>query len=193
MTARIDTAARPAWRRPQPSQVGMVVFLASDVMLFAAFFAAYFLLRTENQPWPPADVELAVGRAAAATCVLVASSFTMIAADRSFEAGRRVQARRWLVTTVVLGAAFLANQFAEYATLDFTASSHPYGSVYWLLTGVHAAHVTVGIATLGLLAVRVSRARRLHDVDTWVRAVSLFWHLVDVVWIAVFGTIWLIR
>ena len=77
--------------------------------------------------------------------------------------------------------------------MDFTASSHPYGSVYWLLTGVHAAHVTVGIATIGLLAVRVSRARRLHDADTWVRAVSLFWHLVDVVWIAVFGTIWLIR
>ena len=88
---------------------GVIVFLASDVMLFAAFFAAYFLLRATDQPWPPADVELDMPRAAIFTAVLVASSFTLVASDRAAErpdGGPTV--RRWLLVTILLGAAFLS-------------------------------------------------------------------------------------
>ena len=138
---------------------GVIVFLASDVMLFAPFFAAYFLLRATNAPWPPDGVELDVPRAALATAVLLASSFTLYASDRAGEreGGRRAM-RRWLLVTIGLGAVFLVNQIAEYATLDFGADDHPYGSVYWLLTGLHGAHVTVGLAAMGLLFVRAVRA-----------------------------------
>ena len=181
-----------AARRTAP--FGVIVFLASDVMLFAPFFAAYFLLRTTNEPWPPPAVELDVLRAALATATLVASSFTLLASERAEErpAGRPAM-RRWLLVTIALGGLFLANQIAEYATLGFGADSHPYGSAYWLLTGLHGAHVTAGLAAMGLLYVRSVRSRSPAALQTWTTGVSLFWHLVDVIWVFVFATIWLMQ
>ena len=82
---RLDGPAVPP---PSTAHFGVIVFLASDVMLFASFFAAFFLLRANNPPWPPADVELDVPRAAVATLVLLASSFTLAASDRARESGR---------------------------------------------------------------------------------------------------------
>lgn len=175
------------------SQLGMYVFLASDLMLFAAFFAAFYLLRSTAETWPPEGVHLDTLRAAVATAVLVASSGTMIVADRAFERGDVRGLRRWLIVTVVLGAAFLANQIAEYVTLDFRADDHTYGSIYWLLTGLHTAHVTVGVLAMLALVARTTRARSAEALGTWTRGTSTFWHLVDVVWIAVFVTIWVIR
>jgi cytochrome c oxidase subunit III len=181
-----------AARRTAP--FGVIVFLASDVMLFAPFFAAYFLLRTTNEPWPPPGVELDVPRAALATATLVASSFTLIASERAEERpGGRPGMRRWLLVTILLGGLFLVNQITEYATLGFGADTHPYGSAYWLLTGLHGAHVTAGLAAMGLLYVRSVRSRSPAALQTWTTGVSLFWHLVDVIWVFVFATIWLMQ
>ena len=174
-------------------QFGVVVFLASDVMLFAPFFAAYFLLRSTTTIWPSEGAELDMARAAAATVVLVASSFTLIAADRAHARGDGSSMRRWLTATMALGAAFLVNQFAEYATLSFRADDDAYSSIYWGLTGLHTAHVTGGVCALGLLYVRAARTKSLDEITPWASGVSLFWHLVDVVWIGVFLTIWVIR
>jgi cytochrome c oxidase subunit 3 len=174
-------------------QFGVIVFLASDVMLFAPFFAAYFLLRSTNQPWPPPDVEFGVPRAALVTAVLVASSFTLVAADHAHERRDRAGMQRWLLGTMALGGLFLANQMAEYATLSFSASDHPYGSIYWGLTGLHSAHVTAGLAALALLFVRTVRSPSLDEISPWADGVSLFWHLVDIIWLGVFTTIWIIR
>ncbi|HEU4840269.1 MAG TPA: cytochrome c oxidase subunit 3 [Ilumatobacteraceae bacterium] len=175
------------------AQFGVIVFLASDVMLFAPFFAAYFLLRADNQPWPPDGVDLDVPRAFAATLVLVLSSFTLIASDRAGErpGGARAM-RNWLLVTIVLGAVFVTNQLLEYRALDFAADT-PYGSIYYLVTGLHGLHVTVGIAAMALLFVRAVRAADRHDVATWAGGVSLFWHLVDVIWVFVFSMIWLLQ
>ncbi len=174
-------------------QFGVVVFLASDVMLFAPFFAAYFLLRSTTEQWPPEGAELDVARALAATVVLVSSSFTLIAGDRAHERGDGAAMRRWLIVTMALGTGFLVNQFAEYVTLDFRADDHPYGSIYWGLTGLHTAHVLGGVCALGLLYVRAARTRSLDEITPWARGISLFWHLVDVIWVGVFFTIWVIR
>ena len=169
----------------------MIVFLASDVMLFAPFFAAYYLLRATNEPWPPEGVELDVLRAFAATLVLVASSFTLAASDRAGErAGGERAMRNWLLVTIALGAVFLTNQILEYVALGFGADDHPYGSIYWLLTGLHGAHVTAGMAAMALLFVRSVRSRSHVAVATWAGGVSLFWHLVDLIWVFVFLTIW---
>jgi len=188
------TGRRSSSEARSTAQFGIIVFLASDVMLFAPFFAAYFLLRASNSPWPPPGVELDTLRASLATAVLVASSLTLVAADRAAErpsGGRSTQ--RWLLVTIGLGALFLANQAAEYATLSFEADDHPYGSIYWTLTGLHGLHVTAGVAALGLLFVRTVRAKASADVAAWSSGVSLFWHLVDLVWLGVFSTIWLMR
>ncbi len=194
MSAEPGTLDAPV-AQPQRStgQLGVIVFLASDVMLFAPFFAAYFLLRSTNQPWPPDGVEFDVPRAALATIVLVASSFTLIAADRAHGRSDRIGMQRWLLVTIGLGTLFLANQVTEYATLSFSASDHPYGSVYWGLTGLHALHVTGGLAALSLLFVRAARSPALDEISPWADGISLFWHLVDIIWVGVFATIWIIR
>jgi cytochrome c oxidase subunit 3 len=174
-------------------QLGMYVFLASDLMLFAPFFAAYYLLRTNAASWPPPDVTFDVPRAAVATALLVSSSFTLIASDRAAERGAVEQMRRWLMATIALGGLFLANQFAEYTTLSFGPADHTYGSIYWLLTGLHSGHVTIGLITLLALLTRSYRAQDPDALATWTAGVSAFWHLIDVVWIGVFTTIWVIR
>jgi cytochrome c oxidase subunit III len=176
------------------AQLGVIVFLASDVMLFAALFAAYFLLRADNPPWPPPDVELNTWRALASTLALIASSFTIVASERAGERpGGGPAMRRWLLVTMALGIAFLTNQLLEYSTLDFHLDSHPYGSIFYFLTGLHCLHVLTGICAMGLLFVRAVRSRDHESLASWTNGVSLFWHLVDVIWILVFATIWLIR
>jgi cytochrome c oxidase subunit 3 len=191
-TSAVDPEPAPGAR--STAAFGVIVFLASDVMLFAAFFAAYFLLRADNAPWPPEGVELEVPRAAAATLTLIASSFTMEASDRAAEHPGGMRAtRRWLLITIALGALFLANQISEYAALSFSADDHPYGSIYWLLTGLHGAHVTAGLGALSLLFVRSVRSGSLAAIAPWQAGVSLFWHLVDLVWIFVFVTIWVLQ
>jgi len=181
------------WLAGSTSRYGTVIFLASDVMLFAAFFSAYYVLRGANDPWPPPGVDLHVVRALVATIVLVSSSFTLIAADRALAARRARSARRWVLVTVALGAAFAANQLLEYRDLSFQIDDHPYGSAYWMLTGVHGAHVLAGLGALLLLFVRLVRARDLERVEPYAGGVSLYWHMVDAVWVAVFLTIWVVR
>jgi|SRR5215216_1066203 len=175
------------------AQFGVIVFLASDVMLFAPFFAAYFLLRANNQPWPPEGVELNVPRAFFGLLLLMTSSVTFVLAERAgVRPGGRGAMRRWLLVTMALGSAFLVNQLLEYASLDFGADT-PYGSVFYTLTGLHGLHVLTGVAAIGLLFVRAVRSRDHRDIAAWEGGVSLFWHLVDVIWVLVFSTIWLLR
>lgn len=194
MTESVVTAAgSPSPWAKTTSGFGMVVFLASDVMLFAAFFAAYFLLRSTNDPWVPDDVELDVARASAATVLLIGSSFTMVAGERAYERRDLVALRRWILVTMGLAAAFLTNQLVEYRTLDFRIDDHVYGSMYWMLTGLHTAHVAVGLGALAMLFVRAARVRHEAAIEPWVAATSLFWHLVDVIWVFVFLTIWVLQ
>ena len=175
------------------AQFGMFVFLASDLMLFSAFFAAYYLIRSSNQPWPPPGTELETLRPLIATLVLISSSFTVIAAERRAHNGDATGFRRWLLATIVLGLTFLVLQMIDYATVSFTISSDVYGSTFWGLTGLHTAHVTVGVCALGLLYLRSMRAGSPEASASWTSTITPFWHLVDIVWIAVFATIWIVR
>ena len=189
----VTTPSRSGSPTRTTGQFGVVVFLASDVMLFAPFFAAYFLLRSTNSPWPPDGVELDTLRAGIATAVLISSSATMVAADRAEARHDLRTMRRWLLVTALLGTVFLANQIAEYLTIGFRYDDHPYGSIYWGITMLHTGHVTAGVAAIGLLYVRAARTRAPDEISSWATGVSLFWHLVDVIWIGVFLTIWVIR
>jgi cytochrome c oxidase subunit 3 len=179
-------------RAPSPLGVGVVVWLASELMFFSGLFAAYFTLRGVNDVWPPDDVELATARTAVATVFLLASSGTMhlavVAADRQDRRG----AMRWLGVTAALGALFLANLVWEYAEAPFQIDSHAYGSIFYLMTGFHGLHVLGGLVLMGAIIVAIaggSRAPARRTVDVC----SYYWHFVDVVWVAMFATIYLIR
>jgi cytochrome c oxidase subunit III len=161
-------------------------------MFFAGLFAAYFTLRGANDVWPPEDVELATARTAVATVVLVASSGAMhlavVAARRDDRRGAAV----WLGVTALMGAVFLTNQVLEYAEADFRIDDHAYGSIFYLMTGFHGLHVLGGLVFMGAIAAVVVGRSRAPAHET-VEVCGYYWHFVDVVWVAMFATIYLIR
>lgn len=192
MTTAVDARAATG-ERSAPLAVGVMIWLASEVMFFAGMFAAWFVLRASNGAgWPPADVELDVPRAAAATAVLILSSVTIHLAVTAAERGRFRQAQRLVVLTIVLGALFVANLLAEYATLDFRLDSHAYGTIFYLLTGFHGAHVVGGLVAMSVLVwVLFSRGSRTPPAQT-LRVMSFYWHFVDAVWVVLFTVVYLI-
>jgi cytochrome c oxidase subunit 3 len=186
-------AALPAARRPSVLGVGTVLFLASELMFFSALFAAYFTLRTTSGPWPPGDVHLSVARVALFTAVLVSSSATMHVGVRAAEHGDRGRTLRWTLLTVGLGAAFLVNQALEYAELGFGISSHAYGSMFYLMTGFHGLHVLVGLVAIGIVLAVGTGATSRAPLGEQLTVTEYYWHFVDVVWVAMFTSLYLLR
>jgi cytochrome c oxidase subunit III len=182
-------------RRTSPLAVGMVVWLASELMFFAGLFAAYFTLRAEATPdaWPPDDVELDMFRAVLATVVLLGSSVTMHLSVHRADHGDRRSALRWLYVTFVLGAAFLVNLGFEWSAVDFTISTHAYGSIYFLLTGAHGAHLLVGLGLMVAAGTVVSGADARAPLGPTFTVNAYYWHFVDLVWVFVFTTIFVVR
>jgi cytochrome c oxidase subunit 3 len=193
------TTAEPARvHRSGPSAlgVGTVVWLSSELMFFSGLFAGYFTLRSGTDPWPPEGVELATGRTAAATAVLVASSFTMhvaVAAARRDDPAARRTAVRWLGVTFLLGAAFLGNQALEYAAAPFSIGDHAYGSIFYLMTGFHGLHVLGGLAFMVAVAGIVRGPESRAPAGEIVDVCGYYWHFVDVVWVFMFATVYLLR
>jgi cytochrome c oxidase subunit 3 len=191
------TPAEPATalfpRRASPLAVGVVVWLASELMFFGGLFAAYYTLRSVDKPWPPPGVDLNVWRAAIFTAVLVASSVTMHAAVTAADRGDRRGALRWLFVTFVLGAAFLVNLALEWAGNNFTLTDDAYGSSYYLLTGFHGLHLLGGLVLMVAAAFAVSGTDSQIPLGPTFTVSAYYWHFVDVVWIAVFLTIFVVR
>ncbi len=180
-------------QRASPLAVGVVVWLASELMFFGGLFAAYYTLRSVDGDWPPAGVELDTIRALIFTGVLLASSFTMHLATLAAEHGDRRQALRWLFVTFVLGAGFVANLALEWAGNDFTLTDHAYGSAYYLLTGFHGLHLVGGLALMIAAAVAVSGTKSHVPLGSTFTISAYYWHFVDAVWIFVFLTIFVVR
>jgi cytochrome c oxidase subunit 3 len=171
--------------------VGVVVWLASELMFFAGLFAAWFTLRSVNDVWPPEDVELETARTAAATVVLVLSSGTMHLAVEAARHDDRRRAIRWLAATALLGLVFLSNQAWEYAEAPFQIDDHAYGSIFYLMTGFHGLHVLGGLILMGAVAAAVA-GRSRAPVRSTVEVCGYYWHFVDVVWVAMFTTIYVL-
>jgi cytochrome c oxidase subunit III len=185
--------------RPNMVSVGTIVWLSSELMFFAALFAMYFTIRTVQgqQIWDEANGLLNVPFSGLNTTVLVLSSVTCQMGVFRAERGDVKGLRRWFVITFLMGAFFIGGQTYEYASLvrdGLTISSEPYGSVFYLTTGFHGMHVTGGLIAFLLVLGRTFAARRFtHEQATSAIVVSYYWHFVDVVWIGLFATIYLIK
>jgi cytochrome c oxidase subunit III len=196
VTTERPAATEPTAAAPSTLGVGVVVWLASELMFFAGFFTAYFTLRSVNDVWPPADVELHTVRAGVFTLVLVASSGTMHLAVHALRGGEGAEARRhalsWLGVTALLGGLFLAHQLYEYAEATFRIDDHAYGSIFYLMTGFHGLHVLGGLLFMAGVAVVIAGRSRAPAHQT-MEVCGYYWHFVDAVWVAMFASIYLIR
>ena len=193
----MSVTAEPAQAPPEPAApsalgVGVIVWLASELMFFAGLFAAYFTIRSVNDVWPPDDVELETVRTAIATVVLVSSSGAMRMAVVAAARGDRRGAVTWLGITALMGVIFLSNQVVEYVQADFRIDDHAYGSIFYLMTGFHGLHVVGGLAFMAAVAVAIAGRSRAPTHQT-VEVCGYYWHFVDVVWVAMFSTIYLLR
>ena len=196
--------------RPNLVAVGTIVWLSSELMFFAALFAMYFTTRSVQGPevWAEYTERLAIPFSSLNTTVLVLSSVTcqfgVFAAER-YQPRRNGKLwqfsawgmREWFALTFLMGAFFIAGQIYEYAHLvieGITLSGNAYGSVFYITTGFHGLHVTGGLLAFLIVLVRTSYARTFgHKQATTAIVVSYYWHFVDVVWIALFASIYLVK
>ncbi|MFN0154433.1 MAG: heme-copper oxidase subunit III [Gaiella sp.] len=176
--------------------LGMLLFIASEAMLFGSFFAAYFFVRVVNptapEQWPPEPFEFPVFVAFVNTCILVTSSFTVHWALQSIKKGNRRGLQGGLVATILLGLAFLLTQGIEYAHIGFNTGDGAFASAFFGLTGLHGAHVFVGLTLLAIAAVRAFRGHFTPEHHHGVEIPGIYWHFVDVMWIVVYVTVYLI-
>ena len=189
--------------------VGTIVWLSSELMFFAALFASYFTIRSQApELWAQETAKLNVPFATVNTIILVSSSFTcqmgVFAAERG-QVGRsggllNLKAwglREWFILTYFMGAVFIAGQAIEYTELiheRVTIPSSGYGSVFYLTTGFHGLHVTGGLIAFLFVLGRTYVARRFtHEQAVSAIVVSYYWHFVDVVWIGLFATIYMLQ
>ena len=189
--------------------VGTIVWLSSELMFFAGLFAAYFTIRNISpELWSQETAKLDLPFATINTTILVLSSVTcqfgVFAAERGKpgRTGKLWQLGKWgmregFVLTYLMGAIFIAGQATEYATLvteNTTISSSAYGSVFYLATGFHGLHVLGGLIAFLLVIARTYLARKFtHEQAISAIVVSYYWHFVDIVWVGLFATIYLLK
>ncbi len=183
--------------RPNMVSVGTIVWLSSELMFFAGLFAMYFTAKAvHGDPWPPPPTTLTVPYALVFTIILILSSVTCQLGVFEAEKGNAFGLRRWFVATFFLGLIFVLGQFNEYRNLvheGTTLSSSTYGSVFFLTTGFHAAHVIAGLLAFILMLMRSTMGRFTPAQATAAIVVSYYWHFVDIVWVGLFATIYFVQ
>jgi cytochrome c oxidase subunit III len=205
------TPPRSPANRPNLVSVGTIVWLSSELMFFAALFAMYFTIRSVDKgqglPWPGAHLDLTLG--SINTTVLLLSSVTCQMGVFAVERGqvRRLGSvfnvskwglREWYVLSFLMGLYFVLGQGYEYLSLirdeHLTLGSSGYGSVFYIPTGFHGLHVTGGLIAFLFLLGRTYAAKTFtQEQQVSAIVVSYYWHFVDVVWIGLFTTIYLIH
>jgi len=178
--------------------IGTIVWLASELMFFAALFAMYFTIRsvTGAGNWPPEGAALAVGYSAFFTIILVLSSVTCQIGVFAAERGDVYKLRRWFALTLLMGLTFVlgqANEYRNFVHEGTTLSSSPYGSVFYLTTGFHGLHVIGGLFAFVVVLLRSTVGRFTPEKATSAIVVSYYWHFVDVVWIGLYATIYILQ
>jgi cytochrome c oxidase subunit 3 len=174
--------------------LGMLLFIASEIMLFGSFFTIYFFVRVVNNApeWPPEGFHLPVFVAGVNTVILLTSSFTMHWGLQAIKRGNRAGLQAGLVLTLALGLTFLLTQIREYSRIGFAPSDGAFGSVFFGLTGLHGAHVFIGLTLLTFATIRAFRGHFTAEAHHGVEIPGIYWHFVDVMWIVVYTTVYIL-
>jgi len=180
--------------RVEAQFLGMLLFIISEVMLFGAFFTAYFFIRVVGEAeWFPFDrFELPVGIAGVNTAILLSSSFTMHWTLEGVRNENRRALKMGILTTFLLGLTFLTIQVNEYVHLGFAPSDNAQATVFYCLTGLHGAHVSVGLVLLLIVMIRSFRGHYSAKEHRGVEVPGIYWHFVDIMWIFVFSSLYLL-
>ena len=179
-------------------KLGMWVFLGSEIMFFTALIGSYLILRAGNPgAWPaegPKEV-LNIPVTAFNTFLLICSSVSMVKAFAAIAAGDQRRLQAWLIVTVIMGASFVGVQAYEYTELvghGFVPSEGLFGSTFYIMTGFHGFHVSVGVICMSFVTWKAFRGKYTAQDYRGVEVIGLYWHFVDLVWIILFTIVYLI-
>jgi cytochrome c oxidase subunit 3 len=179
--------------RVEPQKLGMLLFIISEVMVFGAFFTAYFFLRVVNgDQWPAEGTELPKLIAGVNTAILVSSSVTMHWALEGAKRGNRRALQAGILTTFLLGATFLFIQINEYVHIGFSPQDHAQGTIFYGLTGLHGAHVFIGLVLLAFVVIRSFKGHFTPEEHRGVDIPGIYWHFVDIMWLVVYTSVYII-
>ena len=189
----VTTAARRSEPQISGPVMGMILFVASEAMFFAAFFGGYFTIKANAPAWPPPEVpHLKIDIATVLTIVLVSSSLAVQMAIRSARSGAMRRAGVWLGATIGLGALFLTLQAYDYSQLGFGLKDGVFGTLFYVMTGIHMAHVVGGVVFLSLVFGQVMRGHMTREHHDPLAAAAIYWDFVDVVWLCLFTVFYLL-
>jgi heme/copper-type cytochrome/quinol oxidase subunit 3 len=180
------------------NKLAIWVFLASEALFFGAFIATYFLYRGRDAQFlkgPTPDKLLNIPFTSVTSFVLLMSSLTMVLALAAIQRGDQRRLRIWLLATAFFGMTFIAGQvyeFTEFYREGLHLGTNLFGTTFFVLTGLHGAHVTVGIVWLLSLWGRSMQGTLPQERHEAVEIAGLYWHFVDIVWIFIFTAIYLI-
>ena len=179
-----------------PNKVGMLLFLAGEVVFFGCLIVAFAYYRPQ---WDPTDGPTAAvldfPPTAFFTILLLSSSLTIWLAERSLRGGSHGMMRVWLGITIALGAAFLVGQGFEWGALfdeGITIRSGLFGTTFFTLTGFHGFHVLIGLVGLAIIFALALRGWFRGPHSSALETMSLYWHFVDIVWIVIFTLVYLL-
>jgi cytochrome c oxidase subunit 3 len=179
--------------RVETQLLGMLLFIISEVMVFGAFFTAYFFIRVaKGAPWPAAGDHLPVEVAGVNTAILVSSSLTIHWAQTSIKNGNRFGLKAGMLTTFLLGCTFLFIQINEYANIGFAPQDNAQATVFYSLTGLHGAHVFIGLCLLLIVTIRSFRGHYSPEEHRGVEVPGIYWHFVDIMWLVVYSTVYIL-
>ena len=176
-------------------KLAMWAFLGSECLLFGALISAYFLYRGRSPSGPTPEDIYDIPYTSVSSFVLLMSSLTMVLALAAIQRGDHRRVRVWLIATALLGASFIAGQVYEFTSFireGLTIRTNLFGSSFYVLTGFHGVHVTLGIIMLLSLWNLSLRGKLPQSRSEVVEIAGLYWHFVDVVWIVIFTVIYLI-
>jgi cytochrome c oxidase subunit III len=179
--------------RVEAQFLGMLLFIISEIMLFGAFFTAYFFIRVVNHSaWPGNGEEIPFYVALVNSFILFSSSGTMHWALEGIRKENRFAMQAGLLTTFLLGLTFLTVQINEYVHLGFAPHDNAQGTIFYGLTGLHGAHVFVGLSLLAMANIRAFRGHYSAKEHRGVEVPGIYWHFVDVMWIFVFTSLYVL-
>jgi cytochrome c oxidase subunit 3 len=181
--------------RVEPQLLGMLLFIISEIMIFGAFFTAYFFIRVVGEAeWPAPGTELPVAIAGVNTAILLSSSVTLHWSETALKRDNRFGFKAGILTTFLLGATFLFVQINEYVHVGFSPHDNAQGSIFYGLTGLHGAHVAIGLMLLAMVTIRAFRGHYSPKPEEHrgVEVPGIYWHFVDAMWIVVYSTIYVL-
>ncbi|MCW3033388.1 MAG: cytochrome c oxidase subunit [Solirubrobacteraceae bacterium] len=179
--------------RVEPQLLGMLLFIISEIMVFGGFFTAYFFIRVaQGDPWPAPGTNLPVEVAGMNTAILVSSSFTIHWAEQCIKKNNRFGFKAGMLLTFLLGCSFLFIQINEYANIGFAPQDGAQQTVFFSLTGLHGAHVFIGLLLLLFVTIRAFRGHYSPEEHRGVEVPGIYWHFVDVMWLVVYFTVYIL-